>query len=253
MLTESVRSLLKGTTAYAQRCTDSEDHTVAAGLLTRSGQSIFGLNSYHFLGGPCGEISALANHAAVCPDDPVEAVVAVFGPTGQVISPCGKCRQVLYDVDPSIQCVVRGSNGLEAVTVAELLPFAFDPREIDARQKIFMWEGYEKAIRSGAKQQTIRIDDPFQTGPALLVFEKENGEIVSLSAQVKSVVPMRRMDLTEAHARNDGFSSLVELHEALDKHYPGLRDDDLADVVTFELEADDHSSSNSPARASECK
>lgn len=97
MLTESVRSLLKETTAYAQRCTDSEDHTVAAGLLTRSGQSIFRLNAYHFLGGPCGEISALANHAAVCPDDPVEAVVAVFGPNGQVISPCGKCRQGSFD------------------------------------------------------------------------------------------------------------------------------------------------------------
>ena len=85
---------------------------------------MLGLNAFHFLGGPCGEISALANHAAECADDPVVAVAAVYGPTGQVISPCGKCRQVLFDRDPAIQCVVRGSNGLEAVSVAELLPYA---------------------------------------------------------------------------------------------------------------------------------
>lgn len=236
MITQALRALVSSATTHAQRFNDGEDHTVAAALLTRSGEHVLGLNAYHFLGGPCGEISALANHAATHPSDPVVAVVAVYGPTGQVIAPCGKCRQVLHDLDPTIQCVVRGSNGLEAMTVSELLPHAYDWRSAEQAQRIHMWEGYEPSIRSGAKRQTIRIDDPFHEGPADLVFEKDSGEVVTMAAKVTSVTAVRRCDLTDEHARKDGFSSLAELHDALDTHYPGLSRDDLTDVVTFELQ-----------------
>lgn len=235
MITPDLRTLISSATQHAERFDDGEDHTVAAALLTRSGRHVLGLNAYHFLGGPCGEVSALAQHAATCPDDPVAAVVAVYGPTGQVIAPCGKCRQVLFDHDPRIQCVVRGGNGFEAPTVAELLPHAYNWRTTEQEQRIYMWEGYESAIRSGTKQQTIRIDDPFHEGPATLVFEKENGDVVSIPARVTSVTPTRRRDLTEQQAHNDGFGSLTELHDALDMHYPGLGADDMTDVVTFEV------------------
>ncbi|WP_420174911.1 ASCH domain-containing protein [Luteococcus sp. OSA5] len=164
------------------------------------------------------------------------AVVAVYGRTGQVIAPCGKCRQVLHDLDPTIQCVVRGSNGLEAMTVSELLPHAYDWRSAEQAQRIYMWEGYEPSIRSGAKRQTIRIDDPFHEGAATIVFEKDSGDVVTMAAKVTSVTAVRRCDLTEEHARNDGFSSLAELQDALDTHYPGLGGDDPTDVVTFELQ-----------------
>lgn len=196
---------------------------------------MLGLNAYHFLGGPCGEISALANHAASHPEDPIRAVVAVHGPTGQVLSPCGKCRQVLFDTDPSIRCIVRGSNGLEALTVEELLPFVYNWRDMDKEQRIYMWEGYEESIRSGEKQQTIRVDDPFHEGSAQIVFEKESGEVVTIPAEVTSVVSTQRRSLTEEQARRDGFGSLAELHEALDTHYPGLAGDDEVDVVEFTL------------------
>lgn len=235
MITPTLRALVSSATRHAERSHDGEDHTVAAALLTASGDHVLGLNSYHFLGGPCGEITALANHAATHPSDPVVAVVAIYGPTGQVIAPCGKCRQVLHDLDPTIQCVVRTSNGLEAVRVADLLPLAYDWRAAEQQQRIYMWEGYEASIRSGAKRQTIRIDDPFHEGPATLVFEKDSGEVVTLPARVTSVVAVRRCDLTDEQAHRDGFRSLAELHEALDTHYPGLGDEDMTDVVTFEL------------------
>lgn len=138
MITRTLRSLVASATSHARCFNDGEDHTVAAAILTESGRHVLGLNEYHFLGGPCGEITALANHAAACPDDPVVAVVAVYGPTGQVIAPCGKCRQVLYDRDPAIECVVRGSNGLEAVTVTGLLPHDYDWRSMDQVQRIYM-------------------------------------------------------------------------------------------------------------------
>ena len=236
MITNELRELTAKATAHAQRFQDGGDHTVAAALLTKSGKHVLGLNAHHFLGGPCGEVSALANHAASYPGDPIQAVVAIYGPTGQVISPCGKCRQVLFDVDPSIQCIVRGSNGLLAPTVEELLPFAFNLQDLEKEQRIYMWEGYEASIRSGEKRQTIRVDDPFYEGKAQIVFEKETGEVVSLPAQVTAVVSTQRGLLSEKQAKNDGFNSLSELHEALDTHYPGLADTDEVDVVEFELQ-----------------
>lgn len=235
MIPDTLRQLVETATAHAQRCNDDHDHTVAAALLTSSGQTVLGLNAFHFLGGPCAEISALANHAATCADDPIVTVVAVYGPTGQVISPCGKCRQVLFDIDPAIQCIVHGSNGLEALSLSELLPCAYDWRAMELPQKVFMWEGYETAIRDGSKRQTIRVDDPFRPGPAQLVFEKESGEVTTIDAKVTSVIATRRCDLTEEQAQRDGFASLTKLHKALDMHYPGLEMEDSVDVVTFEL------------------
>ncbi|MCG7245694.1 ASCH domain-containing protein [Corynebacterium sp. ACRPX] len=236
MISNKLRNLLAEATTHVQRYQDGGDHTVAAALLTESGKHVLGLNAFHFLGGPCGEVSALANHAASYPEDPIQAVVAVYGPTGQVVPPCGKCRQVLFDVNPSIRCIVRGSNGLEAPTVGELLPFAFDWRDLEKEQRIYMWEGYEELIRSGEKQQTIRVDDPFREGSAQIVFEKESGEVVTIPAQVTSVVSTRRSELSEEQAKNDGFGSLTELQEALDTHYPGLAADDEVDVVEFKLQ-----------------
>lgn len=235
MLTNPLRDLVQAATTHAANYNDNGNHTVAAALLTRSGRTVLGLNAYHFLGGPCGEISALSNHAATCPEDPIVAITAVHGPTAQVISPCGKCRQVLFDLDPSIECVIRNSSGLEALPVSELLPHAFDWKAAEQPQKIYMWEGYEASIRDGSKLQTIRIDDPFHPGPAQIVFEKENGEVVTIGATVTSVVTTRVRELTENHARRDGFTSLAELHQALNFHYPELTQDEATDVVRFEI------------------
>ena len=235
MLDRQLRDLVRAAATHAEEHADDADHTVAAALLTASGRTVLGLNAYHFLGGPCGEVTALANHAAECPQDPVTAVVAVYGPTQQVIPPCGKCRQVLFDIDPTIRCVIRGSNGLEAQTIGELLPHAYDWRAAERPQALYMWQGYESSIRDGAKRQTIRVDDPFHPGAAHIVFEKDDGEVVTIGASIVSVTPMRRCDLTDTHAQRDGFTSLAEMHEALNAHYPGLRMNDPVDVVTFEL------------------
>lgn len=235
MLPSHLRALTDQAAEYAQAHHHGEEHTVAAAVLTKSGVVTFGLNAYHFLGGPCGEITALANHAAQAPDDPIEAVVAAHGPTGEVIAPCGKCRQVLFDQDPEILSVVRSPTGLEAIPVRDLLPHAFDRRFIDQEQRIYMWEGYEQSIRDGSKRQTVRIDDPFRKGPAVLVFEKDDGSTVSLPADVTDVVHLRRTELTEEHAQKDGFDSLAELQAALDRHYPGLHADAPVDVVSFRV------------------
>lgn len=235
MLTDELRQLAHETRSYAQRWNDDTDHTVAAGLLTESGRVILGMNTYHFLGGPCGEVAALSNHATSAPDDQIVAVAAAYGPSGDIIAPCGKCRQIIFDLSPAIRFIVREPNGLTTRAAEELLPFAYDWRAPERPQKIYMWEGYESAIRSGTKQQTIRIDDPFRPGPAELVFEKEDGDIVSIAASVSAVQTVARDELTEGDAKRDGFDSLSDLHAALDQHYPGLQSSDGIDLVSFDV------------------
>lgn len=238
MISNDLRRLVRLTAEHAERWNDDQDHTVAAGLLTTSGEVVLGLNTYHFLGGPCGEIAALSNHASSRPADAIVAVAAVYGTTGDLIAPCGKCRQVIFDIDPDIRFVIRETGGLMARTASELLPSAYDWRAAGQPQKLHMWEGYEELIRSGAKRQTIRIDDPFRPGPAEVVFEKESGEVATIPATITGVQSLAFADMTEDLAIRDGFSSLEDLHNALDTHYPGLDTSDVVDVVSFTLDGD---------------
>lgn len=238
MITDSQRALVHAAIEHAVTWHDDGPHTVAAALRTASGATVLGLNVFHFTGGPCGEIAALAQHAASRPTDPITDCVAAYGPTGEVISPCGKCRQVLWDVDPAIRCIVRTPNGLEAVTVAELLPHTYDQTAHDRPQRLWLWHGYEAAVRSGAKRQTVRVDDPFRPGPAELRLERPDGSVAALPAEITGVTTVRRDALTEEHARRDGFASPAELQAALDRHYPGLAADAEVDVVDFRLAAD---------------
>lgn len=236
VLPSPLRSLTATAVELATKVNDNGDHTVAAALLTKSGTTVTGVNAFHFLGGPCAEVTALANHATAHQGDPVVAVAAAYGPTADVLPPCGKCRQVLFDLDPSIACIVRTANGHAAVPVRELLPYAYDWRAVETGpQRIYMWEGYEELVRSGAKRQTIRIDDPFREGPAEVVFEKESGEVTTIPAIVTNIRTVERSGLTELDARRDSFDTLANLHTALDRHCPGQADSDTVDLVTFQV------------------
>jgi cytidine deaminase/GNAT superfamily N-acetyltransferase len=129
MLSESLQRLVEQAQDEARRGL-GPDHTVGAALLTEGGRVVRGLNTHHYLGGPCAETVALSNHAARCPEDPVRAVVAVHGPTRGVIAPCGMCRQILFEIDPGIECGVPGPEGPEMHPVRALLPRPYDRAEL---------------------------------------------------------------------------------------------------------------------------
>jgi cytidine deaminase len=99
-------------------------HTVAAAVLTDDGTVATGLNLYHFTGGPCAELVALANAAATT-TSPVRAVVAVGDRGRGVLAPCGRCRQVLADLFPEVTTLVPGPDGPRVVPVPELLPASY--------------------------------------------------------------------------------------------------------------------------------
>ena len=63
--------------------------------------------------------------------------VAVAGPGGATITPCGRCRQVLHELaalggtDPLVWCGER--EGAREFTLSQLLPEAFGPAALSPR------------------------------------------------------------------------------------------------------------------------
>lgn len=117
------RELLDAARDLVQQRSDGYRHTVAAAVRLRDGGLVTGLNLYHFTGGPCGEIVALANAAAAGGE--VECIVAVGSSDRGVLSPCGRCRQVLLELWPRADVLVPLGPGVARRAISELLPLAF--------------------------------------------------------------------------------------------------------------------------------
>jgi cytidine deaminase len=128
------------------------DHTVGSAALCSDGRIFTGINLFHFAGGPCAENVVFAN-AAVCKCLSAEwsiltglfqaagvasalspgigdgarltHVVAVANDKRGVISPCGRCRQLMFDYYPDIKVIVKDGEELRTASVEELLPFAY--------------------------------------------------------------------------------------------------------------------------------
>ena len=104
----------------------SDRHTVAAAVRTRSGAVYTGLN-LNGIHTPCAEPVALGA-AMTRGDRKVESMVAVYrrGNRYRVLSPCGTCRQLLFDYSPDASVIVRFRNGrVGRLTAAESLPAAY--------------------------------------------------------------------------------------------------------------------------------
>lgn len=115
------------------------DHTVCCAALSSAGRIFTGVNVFHFSGGPCAESVAFGNAAAAgvssvyAPgvkdaDGNVEKLVccvAVANDQRGVISPCGRCRQMMLDYYPEIRVIVRVGEDLKTVGMDELLPFPY--------------------------------------------------------------------------------------------------------------------------------
>lgn len=99
----------------------------------------------HFNGGPCAELVVLGTAAAAGSGEPgrLTHMVAVRHDGVSVLSPCGRCRQVMLDLHPGIRVIVDsrppgaaagrgesrseggGLGSLRVVGIEELLPFAY--------------------------------------------------------------------------------------------------------------------------------
>ena len=97
-------------------------HHIAAALRTTSGSIYSGVHLEAYVGriAVCAEAIALGA-AATAGDTSIETIVAV-NELGEIVSPCGMCRELISDYSPEACVVVLRSGQPMNVPAIELLP-----------------------------------------------------------------------------------------------------------------------------------
>ena len=104
---------------------------VGAVMRTRDGRIVTGVNLDAYLGrmAVCAEAVALGRAITDMGETGIDTIVAVRHPKPTesdqavaVVSPCGSCRELIWDYDRDARVIVPGSNGPESVGISELIP-----------------------------------------------------------------------------------------------------------------------------------
>lgn len=108
---------------------------VGAALLCADGIVIPGCNVENASYGAtiCAERGAVM--AAVARGQRRFTAIAIAGPPGVALGPCGMCRQVLseFSADGALRVLTRAADGTpRATTIGTLLPAAFGPAVLEA-------------------------------------------------------------------------------------------------------------------------
>jgi len=120
-----IENMVRSASEMLAQSGDGNNHTVAASIYAEDGLIYSGVNLYHFTGGPCAEIVALARLASDGGGAKPLAIVAVADRERGVIAPCGRCRQILIDYYPEIQVVLRTEHGIRALPLTAILPYVY--------------------------------------------------------------------------------------------------------------------------------
>ena len=104
---------------------------VGAALRTRSGTIFTGVNLDAYLGrmAVCAEAVALGRAVVDLGDAGIDTIVAVRHPPPdekdqdvKVVSPCGACRELIFDYDRDARVIVPNGKTPKAVPIGDLLP-----------------------------------------------------------------------------------------------------------------------------------
>jgi cytidine deaminase len=104
---------------------------VGAAMRTRDGRIVTGVNLDAYLGrmAVCAEAVALGRAITDTGETGIDTIVAVRHPKPTesdqqvaVVSPCGSCRELIWDYDRNARVIVPGKNGPTITSISELLP-----------------------------------------------------------------------------------------------------------------------------------
>ena len=128
-ITEKDKELIKiGLDVLAKNFDDGVyHHTVGCALLCKNGKIYSGVNC-DGIHGSCAEYVTIGIAISAGERD-FDTIVAVHEKQQNgVVSPCGNCRQMLFEYCPDIKVIVNDENGeLIKVKARDLLPFAWEP------------------------------------------------------------------------------------------------------------------------------
>jgi cytidine deaminase len=104
---------------------------VGAAILSGSGAIYTGCNVENASYGLANCAERTAVFSAVAAGERMFKAVVIYTPTDRPTAPCGACRQVLYEFGPDAVVVSVASSGASLqMTVSELLPKAFGPKDL---------------------------------------------------------------------------------------------------------------------------
>jgi cytidine deaminase len=125
------RELIAAATDAIKRRYRNDWQEVGAALRTRDGRIYTGVNLDAYLGrmAVCAEAVALGRAVTDVGETGIDTIVAVRHPdpddTDQaivVVSPCGSCRELIWDYDRNARVIVPGANGPAVTAITDLLP-----------------------------------------------------------------------------------------------------------------------------------
>jgi len=131
MLSERDGELIAAASEAIKRRYRNDWQEVGAALRTRDGRIYTGVNLDAYLGrmAVCAEAVALGRAVTDVGETGIETIVAVRHPdpleTNQaiaVVSPCGSCRELIWDYDRNARVIVPGADGPVIADIRELLP-----------------------------------------------------------------------------------------------------------------------------------
>jgi cytidine deaminase len=131
MLNKQDQELIEAARAAIKERYRNDWQEVGAALRTRDGRIITGVNIDAYLGrmAVCAEAIAIGRSITQFGNAGIDTIVAVRHPqpteadqTVRVVSPCGSCREIIYDYDPKARVIVPNGKGQDVVTIGELLP-----------------------------------------------------------------------------------------------------------------------------------
>jgi cytidine deaminase len=130
-LSEADKALIAAASDAIKRRYRDDWQEVGAALRTRSGKIFTGVNLDAYLGrmAVCAEAVALGRAVVDVGDTGIDMIVAVRHPSPddedraiKVVSPCGACRELIFDYDPRARVIVPNGSTPSVVPIGELLP-----------------------------------------------------------------------------------------------------------------------------------
>jgi cytidine deaminase len=130
-LSKADQELVAAATAAIKSRYRDDWQEVGAALRTRAGKIFTGVNLDAYLGrmAVCAEAVALGRAVVDLGDAGIDTIVAVRHPppgekdqTIAVVSPCGACRELIFDYDRDARVIVPNGKRPAVVPIADLLP-----------------------------------------------------------------------------------------------------------------------------------
>jgi len=131
MLSERDREVIAAASEAIKQRYRYDWQEVGAALRTRDGRIYTGVNLDAYLGrmAVCAEGVALGRAVTEVGETGIETIVAVRHPDPAepdqaiaVVSPCGSCRELIWDYDRNARVIVPGADGPVVAGIGELLP-----------------------------------------------------------------------------------------------------------------------------------